>query len=350
MTAAEEPGQPERPPGQSEAPLLDVRDLSVRFRSRHGPVTAVASASFRVADGEIVGLVGESGCGKTSVARAVVRVLARGSQVGGQVRYQGTDVLTMSAPRLRAIRGPGIAMIFQDAMTAFNPVLRVGPQISQVLRAHTGLSRRGARERAIELLRQTGIPSPASRYDAYPHELSGGMRQRALIAMAISCNPRLLIADEPTTSLDVTIQAQILELILALKSELGMAVLVVSHDFGVVAGITDRVLVMYAGYVVEDGSAQDVLLAPAHPYSRNLIRSLVRMDTPVNARLRAIPGSPPRLAAAASSCPFAPRCEFRHDQCDAANPALFPVAEYPVAGGHRAACWLTAPSGQASRA
>jgi oligopeptide/dipeptide ABC transporter ATP-binding protein len=327
-----------------EAPLLEVSDLTVTFQSRSGPVRAVSSASFSVERGQILGLVGESGCGKSTVARALVRLLPGGASVSGQVRFDGRDLLDLPRQALIGVRGAGIAMVFQDPMTALNPLLTIGQQIVETLRAHGPISRAAARRRAVELLAMVGIPNPAGRLSAYPHQMSGGMRQRAMIAIAISVGPRLLIADEPTTALDVTIQAQVLELLLQLKRQLGMAVILVSHDLGVVAGTADRVQVMYAGYMVEAGTVDDVLLEPQHPYTRGLIDSLVPLDGPRSVRLRAIPGTPPTLRAAADRCPFAPRCDHRFEPCDRRNPGLVPVR-----AAHRVACWAVSGVEAAAR-
>jgi oligopeptide/dipeptide ABC transporter ATP-binding protein len=316
------------------AALLDVSDLSVDFSTRSGHVSAVRGVSFSVRSGEVIGLVGESGCGKSTVARSLIQVLPRGGRVvAGRIMFEGRDVLGLSASALRRVRGPGMAIVFQDPLTAFDPLLTIGAQIAETVRAHEGVGNAAARARAVELLRLVEIPAPDARCRAYPHELSGGMRQRAMIAMAISCNPRLLIADEPTTALDVTIQAQMLELLSRLKSELEMAILIVSHDLGLVAGLADRVLVMYAGQVVEHGTVDDVLLSPVHPYTLGLIESVVRIDGARVARLPVIAGSPPRLSGAVGYCPFGPRCRLHERRCDEANPPLETIRP-----GHLVAC------------
>jgi len=304
-------------------PLLRVDHLSVEFATARGPVSAVRDVNFEMRRAEVLGLVGESGCGKSTVARSLVRVLPPTASVtAGKILFEGSDVQTLTPRALRRIRGSGIGIIFQDPLTGFDPLLTVGAQISETLRAHESLSRAAARKQTIELLRRVEIPAAESRYSAYPHELSGGMRQRAMIAMAISCRPRLLIADEPTTALDVTIQAQIVELLKKLRDELGMAILLVSHDLGLIASIADRVLVMYAGQTVEQGPAGAVLASPLHPYTDSLIRSVVRIDGARVSRLPSIPGAPPRLGRVVNVCPYGPRCKLHEPKCDARNPPL----------------------------
>ena len=307
-------------------------------------MTAARDVSFDVEPGEVLGLVGESGCGKSTVARSLVRVLPRGARiVRGRIMFEGSDVLALPAKGLRRVRGPGMAIVFQDPLSAFDPVLTVGAQIAETLRAHESLRRSAAKQRAIDLLKMVEIPAAERRYRSYAHELSGGMRQRAMLAMAISCKPRLLIADEPTTALDVTIQAQMVELLKRLKSELGMAVLIVSHDLGLVAGIADRVLVMYAGQIVEAGPAENVLAAPFHPYTQSLLASVVRIDGTKVARLPSIAGTPPQLGRTVDYCPFGPRCRRHEPRCDEANPALERVRP-----GHLLACTVV-NSEQAAR-
>jgi oligopeptide/dipeptide ABC transporter ATP-binding protein len=314
------------PANEPDRALLRVQDLSVEFATSRGPVSAARNVTFEIRRGEVLGLVGESGCGKSTVARSLVRVLPPGaSMIGGRVLFEGLDVRTLSPRALRRIRGSGIGIIFQDPLTGFDPLLTIGSQISETLRAHESLSRAEARSQTIELLRTVEIPAPERRYGAYPHELSGGMRQRAMIAMAISCRPRLLIADEPTTALDVTIQAQIVELLKRLQDELAMAILLVSHDLGLIASIADRVLVMYAGQTVEHGSAGGVLASPLHPYTESLIRSVVRIDGPRVSRLPSISGAPPRLGRVVNACPFGPRCKLHEAKCDLRNPPLAAV-------------------------
>ncbi|MEV7005056.1 ABC transporter ATP-binding protein [Streptosporangium sp. NPDC051022] len=320
-------------------PLLEVDDLRVEFPTSAGTLHAVNGVSLRLSAGETLGIVGESGCGKSTIAMALMRLVAPPGRItSGRIRLDGTDLLTLGPAELRAVRGSGVAMIFQDPMSALNPVLTLGRQIREALSVHTGLRGRAMRERVVELLDLVGIPDPRARADAYPHELSGGMRQRVMIAMAISCEPKLLIADEPTTALDVTVQAQILDLLRRLRTELGMAIILVSHDLGVVAGLADRISVMYAGYQVENGTAEQLLLHPRHPYTTALIDSLARIDEPRPHRLRAIPGSAPTLYAPAACCPFEPRCGEALPACGDANPALAGVG-----AGQRVACWARAP-------
>ena len=320
-------------------PLLDVRDLSVRFRTRRGTVTAVDKVSFSVAPGEVLGVVGESGSGKSVSMLAVLRLLTNPNvTVSGEVLFRGRDLLALPDKEMRAVRGREIAMVFQDPMTALTPVHTVGWQIAEAIRAHEQVSRRQARARAVQLLSDVGIPDAASRADAYPHEFSGGMRQRAVIAMALSCNPSLLIADEPTTALDVTVQAQILDLMRELNAR-GSAMVLITHDMGVVSRIADRVLVMYGGRAAEQGPRQAVFHGPRHPYTWGLLDSVPRVSGARLRRLPTIAGTPVAPGAVPEGCAFAPRCRLRHERCE----------ERPVltAGGgdtaHLDACWL--PSG-----
>ncbi len=296
-------------------PLLEVRDLAVEFVTQDGIVHAVNGISYALREGEALGIVGESGCGKSVSALTLMRLIP--------------------TPPGRIIRGHEIAMIFQDPMTSLNPVLTVGRQISEALELHKGLDRKAARQRTIELLEMVGIPSARTRVDDYPHQFSGGMRQRVMIAMAISCEPRLLIADEPTTALDVTIQAQILDLIQRLRRELGMAVILITHDLGVVAGLCDRIAVMYAGYIVEEAPAEDLFADPRHPYTLGLLRSIPRIDEPRRERLIPIEGMPPDLINLPVGCPFAPRCAYAVDRSELEMPELRAVAP-----GHKVACWV----------
>jgi oligopeptide transport system ATP-binding protein len=332
-------------------PLLEVRDLKTHFFTRDGVVRAVDGISYTLEQGEAVGLVGESGCGKSVSALSLMRLIPSppGRIVAGEVRFGGRNLLAISDREMRAIRGGEIAMIFQDPMTSLNPVLPIGHQIVEALEAHQGMGREVARRRALELLQLVGIPSARTRLDDYPHQFSGGMRQRVMIAMAISCQPKLLIADEPTTALDVTIQAQILELIGRLRRELGMAVILITHDLGVVAGICDRVNVMYAGRIVESADADTLFDDPRHPYTLGLLRSVPRIDEPRKEKLIPIEGLPPTLIDLAPGCPFAPRCVFRIARCEE-NPeleAVEPAApeSAPAANGHRIACWVDVRAG-----
>ncbi|MGQ9367904.1 ABC transporter ATP-binding protein [Azospirillum sp. ST 5-10] len=317
-------------------PLLEVRDLRVSFRTERGVVRAVDGVSFTVGQREILGLVGESGSGKTQTLLSVMGLIDDpNAAIEGSIRFQGQELVGLSRRALRAIRGRRIAMIFQDPMTSLTPVHTVGGQIVEQLRAHTDLSRAAARTRAVELLDAVGIRAAAAVAGRYPHELSGGMRQRVVIAMALSCHPALLIADEPTTALDVTVQAQILDLIGRLRDDFGSSVVLVTHDLGVVAEVADRVLVMYAGRIAEEGGKEAVFRRPLHPYTWGLFDSIPPLEGERPARLRSIPGAPPSLLALPRGCAFAPRCRHRFDAC-AERPPL------AGAGGHRAACFHTA--------
>ncbi|MGC0343027.1 ABC transporter ATP-binding protein [Streptomyces sp. SLBN-8D4] len=317
-------------------PLLDVRDLRVRFRTRQGPVTAVDGLSFRVDAGEVLGVVGESGSGKSVSMLAVLRLLTSPNvTVSGEVRFRGRDLLTLPDKEMRAVRGREIAMVFQDPMTALTPVYTVGWQIAEQIRAHEQVSRKEARARAVQLLSDVGIPDAASRVNAYPHEFSGGMRQRAVIAMALSCSPSLLIADEPTTALDVTVQAQILDLMRELNAR-GAAMVLITHDMGVVSRTADRVLVMYGGRAAEEGPRRAVFRGPRHPYTWGLLDSVPRVGGARLRRLPTIAGVPVSPGDIAEGCAFAPRCRLRHDRCEE-RPAL---SAGSGDAAHRDACWL----------
>jgi oligopeptide/dipeptide ABC transporter ATP-binding protein len=320
-------------------PLLSVRDLRVSFRTEAGLVRAVRGVDLELAPAEILGLVGESGCGKSTVAMAMT-ALNRGANASleGSVMFAGRDLLRLSDAELRTVRGAQIAMIFQDPMTSLTPVHRVGSLIAEVLRAHEPITRAAARERAIELLGEVGIPDPSSRIDDYPHQFSGGMRQRVMIAMALACRPAVLIADEPTTALDVTIQAQILRLIRRLRAERQTAVVLITHDLGVVAQVADRVAVMYAGRLVEQGSAAAVFAQPRHPYTRGLLGSVPRVDRPRAATLVSIPGQPPAMTAPGDGCAFRVRCPLAEPRC-AERPGLSDRGGGPA---HLDACWRSA--------
>ena len=316
-------------------PLLDVRNLSVRFRTRQGVVTAVDDLSFRVDPGQVLGIVGESGSGKSVTCLALLRLLtAPNVTIGGEVWFRGRDLLTLDAAALRSVRGREIAMIFQDPMTALTPVYTAGWHISEQIRAHEKVSKAAARARAIQLLDEVGIPNPQRRVDDYPHQFSGGMRQRVVIAMALACSPALLIADEPTTALDVTIQAQILDLMQRLRRDHGSSIVLITHDMGVVSGIADDVLVMYGGRAAETGSRAAVFHTPSHPYTWGLLSSVPRTDRPRTRRLSAIPGQPLSPLDVPPGCRFAPRCRFAHDAC-AVQP---PLEERALR--HVDACWL----------
>jgi oligopeptide/dipeptide ABC transporter ATP-binding protein len=309
---------------RGDEPLLRVTDLCTEFRSDERIVRAVDHVSFDVKRGEMLGIVGESGSGKSATSLSILRLLPRhGHVLGGRVELAGTELTALPEAAMRAVRGRRIAMIFQDPMTALNPYLRVGEQLTEGARLHLGLSQADADTRARQLLDRVRIPDAAARLQSYPHELSGGMRQRVMIAMALLCDPELLIADEPTTALDVTVQAQILELLSELRRERGLAILLVTHDLGVVASTCDRVLVMYAGRVVELAPARELFTRPLHPYTAALMRSLPRVDGKSERRLETISGMPPRLDQGPfTECSFAPRCPFVHDACRAGEPAL----------------------------
>ena len=299
---------------RSGAPLLAVQNLSVTFRIGEGCVTPVSDVSFALQPGERVGIVGESGCGKTVTGLSLLRLLPRSGTIGGSVLFQGRDLLQLTEREMRKVRGRRIGMIFQEPMSALDPVFTVGEQIAETLRAHFALGRAAARSRAVEALAAVGIPAPARRYDDYPHHLSGGMRQRATIAIALACEPGLLIADEPTTALDVTVQAQVVDLLLRLSEDTGTAMLFITHDLGVVAQACTRILTMYAGQVVEDASADDMLLAPRHPYTSGLLRSLPRLAA-YKETLPSIPGRVPAPGDMPAGCRFAPRCGYTDPRC-----------------------------------
>ena len=316
-------------------PLLDVASLRTEFRSRRGPVLAVNDVSFQVDAGEIVGVVGESGSGKSTIALSLLRLIPDppGRVTGGSVRFKGRDLLALDEGQMRRVRGDEIAMIFQDPMTSLNPMIRIRRQMTEGLRLHLGLSKDAALARAIEMLRLVGIPAAEERIHQYPHQLSGGMRQRVVIAIALSCNPELVLADEPTTALDVTIQAQILELMRQVMRERNAAVLLITHDLGVVAGMCDRVLVMYAGRIVEQAPRRTIFYNPRHPYTIGLLKSVPRLEGERAARLPQIEGSPPDLSRPPSGCPFHPRCPFATAVCREVVPPLRGLED-----GHMVAC------------
>jgi peptide/nickel transport system ATP-binding protein len=319
-------------------PLLEVRDLKVSFRTEDGTVRAVDGVSLQVDEGETLGIVGESGSGKSVTMMSVMRLINDpNARFEGQVLYKGRDLMKLTQDQVREIRGAGIAMIFQDPMTSLNPVYRVGWQIEEQIRAHENISKQAARARTVELLTAVGIPHAAERVDDFPHAFSGGMRQRVMIAMAVSCNPDLLIADEPTTALDVTIQAQILALIKKLRDDFGTAVVLITHDMGVVADIADRVAVMYAGRVIEQGPLRSVFYDAQHPYTWGLLGSIARLDRPRPPRLTAIKGLPPSLINRPEGCAFGPRCPHRFERC-AEVPRLEDRVGLGV--GHLDACHL----------
>ncbi len=316
--------------------LLDVQDVTTVFDTARGPLRAVNGVSFTLRQGETLGIVGESGSGKSVLMRTVMRLLPpERVQTSGEVIFDGDDLAKRSIDDLRARWGKDIAIVFQNPMTSLNPVMTIGRQVMEPMLLHLGIDRRTAHARAIDLLGSVGIAQPERRMRSYPHELSGGMRQRVAIAMALACEPRMLIADEPTTALDVTIQEQILDLLQLEQRKRGMALVIVTHDMGVVAGRTDRVAVMYGGRLVEIGPTIDIFEQTKHRYTRALIDSIPRIDQPSHTRLRTIPGRPPDLLAPHPGCPFAPRCEFAIDRCHAEMPPL--VATRP---GHDFACWV----------
>jgi oligopeptide/dipeptide ABC transporter ATP-binding protein len=323
--------------------LLDVRDLKTYFFTDGGVVRAVDGVTYTVQPGETVALVGESGCGKSVSALSVMRLVAApaGRIVGGRVLFQGRDLLTLDEESMRKVRGREIAMVFQEPMTSLNPVLSIGRQLTEPLEIHLRMPHEQARQRAVDLLTTVGIPDPERRLTQYPHQFSGGMRQRMMIAMALACNPALVLADEPTTALDVTIQAQILELMRDLARERGIALVLITHNLGVVARYADRVNVMYAGKMVEQGSARDVYAAPRHPYTMGLLRSVPRLDVPRKAKLQPIDGQPPDLTRLPPGCAFAPRCQYAVARCQTEVPPLMPVA-----ADHASACWVAEQLGR----
>jgi oligopeptide transport system ATP-binding protein len=327
--------------------LLEVQDLKTYFKVKGGKVRAVDGVSFAIKPGEKLGVVGESGCGKSVTALSIMRLLPQppGEIAGGSVLFDDQDILDLPESAMRKIRGGKIGMIFQDPMTCLNPTMTVGKQIAEALRIHLKLSKDVSLKRAIALLEQVGIPAAAERINSYPHQFSGGMRQRVMIAMALACNPKLLIADEPTTALDVTVQAQILELIGGVCNEFGTAVILITHDLGVVAGMTDRVVVMYAGKVVETAPTDELFANPRHPYTLGLLASVPRLDEKRTSELRTIEGAPPDLLNPPPGCPFMPRCAFARAICRT-MPPLDPVAGNAA---HRKACWVdvTDPKEQA---
>jgi oligopeptide/dipeptide ABC transporter ATP-binding protein len=315
--------------------LLSVKNLVTAFRTSDGELSAVRGVSFSVKKGETLCIVGESGCGKSITSLSIMGLLPSNGYIkAGNIDFEGRDLAKLSQEKLRSVRGKDISMIFQEPMTALNPVLTIGYQLREPLMLHHRLSKSKAHNEGIELLKQVGIPYPEKRMKQYSHELSGGMRQRVMIAISLACHPRLLIADEPTTALDVTIQAQILDLIQDLKDKLGMGVIMVTHDMGVVADVADRVMVMYAGEKVEEGSVESIFNSPKHPYTRGLLNSVPNIDEP-DFELEAIPGSLPNLNEDISGCRFHPRCPFATDRCAVEEPKEFEVGE-----GHKVKCWL----------
>ena len=318
--------------------LLEIRNLKTYFYTSQGVVKAVDGVSYNVRRGETVALVGESGCGKTVSALSIMRLVPKpqGTIVGGEIAFEGKDLLTLDGEKMRRIRGREIAMVFQEPMTSLNPVLSIGRQLTETLEIHLGMTAGQARRRAAELLAMVGIPDSERRLTQYPHQFSGGMRQRMMVAMALSCGPSLILADEPTTALDVTIQAQILELMKDLSRRLGVAMVIITHNLGVVARYADRVNVMYAGKIIEQGTARELYASPRHPYTLGLLRSVPRLDEPRKSKLDPIDGQPPDLTRLPPGCAFAPRCGYRIDRCAGEIPPLEPVG----AQGHLSACWV----------
>ncbi|CAN5647199.1 ABC transporter ATP-binding protein [soil metagenome] len=323
--------------GNAIEPLLEVRNLKTQFFTQDGVVKAVEDVSFYVMPGETLGVVGESGCGKSITGLSIMRLIPDppGKIVEGEIIFEGQDLRKLNDDQIRRIRGNRIAMIFQDPMTSLNPVLTINRQISEALQLHMGMSKDQAKTRSIELLEMVGIPNAEERIDQYPHQFSGGMRQRVMIAMALSCNPQLIIADEPTTALDVTIQAQILDLMRNLQSERDTGVLMITHSMGVVAGMADRVQVMYAGSIVETASTEEIFANPRHPYTVGLMKSIPRLDSREKEKLEPIRGLPPDLIDLPDMCPFVPRCNYAREKCEQKRPPLLQVAPE-----HYSACWF----------
>ena len=323
--------------------ILNVQGLETRFRTDEGTVHAINGVSFSVNEGETVGIVGESGSGKSVTMLSVLRLIPTppGKITAGTAEFRGQDLLTMESQEIRHVRGAQISMIFQDPMTSLNPVLTIGKQLTEPMILHLGMTKQQANNRAVELLEMVGIPKAKERLGDYPHQYSGGMRQRVMIAMALSCSPQVLIADEPTTALDVTIQAQIMDLVKRLREELGMAIIWITHDLGVVAGLAQRVVVMYGGYIIEEALVTDLYANPTHPYTLGLLASLPRVDQTQHEKLFSIEGAPPTLYQKPDACPFAPRCKWAMERCWKENPALEPVAPE-----HRVACWVDTKTGR----
>jgi len=321
--------------------LLEVKELRTQFHTADGIVRAVNGVSFSVGQSETLGIVGESGCGKTVTALSIVRLIPEppGEIVGGQVLFQGRDLLSVGTQEMCEIRGAKIGFIFQDPMTSLNPVLTIGEQIAESLELHLGLDDAEVRKRTAELLQLVGIPEARDRVDDYPHQFSGGMRQRAMIAMALACDPYLLIADEPTTALDVTIQAQIIDLVKRLQQERGLAILWITHDLGIIAGLADRVLVMYAGYVVESAEVKNLYRNPRHPYTLGLLASVPRLDNSGRRPLTPIEGAPPDQVNLPPGCPFHPRCAYAAQLCSQSMPE-----PRKIGASHMVACWVDIPS------
>ena len=327
-------------PGAASEKLLDVRDLKITVPTRGGLATIVDGVSFHVDKGEALGVVGESGCGKSITAMSLLGLLPPGGKVaGGSAMFEGNDLFKLSNARMQRVRGGRISVVFQDPMTSLNPVMRVGDQIAEPLMEHLKMSKAQAWARAGELMRLVGIPGGETRLVNYPHELSGGMRQRVMIAIGLACEPPLLVADEPTTALDVTIQAQIVDLVKELRARLGMSIIWITHDLALVSGLVDRVMVLYSGKIVEEAPVDDLYANPTHPYTRGLLASLPRLEGAETRRLPSIAGTPPDPRRRPTGCPFAPRCNLRIARCDTQMPPLAVVPDGVAA--HKAACWVT---------
>ena len=322
--------------GKIRAPILEVRDLSVSFHLLEGVIPAVAGVDMILNQGEVLGVVGESGCGKSITAKSVLRIIPcpPGSIDSGTAMFEDRNLLELTEAEMEGVRGNKISMIFQEPMTSLNPAFTVGDQIAEVFRFHRGMKKREAFKRAIEELRRVEIPDPAKRARSYPHQLSGGMRQRAMIAIALACRPRILIADEPTTALDVTIQAQILNLMGQLQADIGMSIILITHNLGVVASIADRLVIMYAGRVVEEGTIDDIFACHHHPYTHGLLRSVPRLDRP-SEDLQEIKGMVPKLNDLPAGCAFSNRCDYVMEQCRQQEPVF-----KPIGSGHKSRCWL----------
>ncbi len=324
--------------------ILDVQGLETQFKTTNGTIYAVNGVSFYLKEGETLGVVGESGCGKSVTVLSMLHLIPSppGKITAGKAFFWGKDLLQMSEDEIRHVRGAQISMVFQDPMTSLNPVLTIGRQLTEPLMLHMGMNAEQARTRAAELLSMVGIPNAADRLKDYPHQFSGGMRQRVMIAMALACSPDVLIADEPTTALDVTIQAQIIDLVKRLRDEIGMAVIWITHDLGVVAGLAQRVIVMYGGYIIEEAPVTELYANPRHPYTLGLLGSLPRLDETERRKLYSIEGVPPMLFTKPTACPFAPRCQWAMERCHKENPRLEAVEP-----GHRVACWVDPKTGRA---
>ncbi len=323
--------------------VLEVNNLKTRFHTQDGTVHAVNGVSFNLKEGELLGIVGESGCGKSVTVMSLLKLIPipPGEIASGEAIFQDEDLIAMTPDQIRKVRGYKIGFIFQDPMTSLNPVLTIGQQITEPLRVHLGMNKKEAEKTAVKLLQLIGIPKAESRLDDYPHQFSGGMRQRVMIAIALSCTPKILIADEPTTALDVTIQAQIIDLVKELRKEFGMSIIWITHDLGVVAGLADRVIVMYGGYIVEQSPVKELYGDPKHPYTQGLLGSLPRLEERSVDRLTNIQGQPPNLLREPTSCPFAPRCPYVFERCVNENPTLLPVTS-----NHEVACWWNVEAGE----